>query len=121
MDEPILRARALVLADLDACGRADATAVSIVDEACSTRRWWVEQWSEGTTYVAGLIAQDVQDTLADSFDRNHPDSRWPICSHCDPDTPVHVLRITPDLGGPEPRWVCEESDRDVAPLGGLGT
>jgi hypothetical protein len=29
------------------------------------------------------------------------------------------LYVAPDIGGPDPHWVCEESGRVVAPLGGL--
>ena len=34
--------------------------------------------------------------------------------------PEHSLYIQPDLGGPDPVWVCEHSGDVVAPLGGLG-
>ena len=33
----------------------------------------------------------------------------------------HSLYIEPDLGGPEPTWVCEESGQSMAPLGQLRT
>jgi hypothetical protein len=33
--------------------------------------------------------------------------------------PVHALHIQPDLGGPDPYWVCEETGEPVAPLGNL--
>ena len=29
------------------------------------RRWWLEQWPAGEEFIAGLIAQDVQEQLAD--------------------------------------------------------
>jgi hypothetical protein len=38
---------------------------------------------------------------------------------CDEDAPEHTLHIQPDLGGPDPYWVCEESGQPVAPLGSL--
>ena len=42
---------------------ATAEAVSILEDAVSSRTWWAEQWPEGVQYVAGLVAQDVQDAL----------------------------------------------------------
>ena len=68
------RARALVLADLAADGVADAAVVSLVEDAVAQRRWWVEQWPDGAEFVAGLVAQDVQDAL---FERH---GRWPVCA-----------------------------------------
>ena len=112
-DTLLFAARALVLADLEAQGRATADAVSVLEDACSTRRWWAEQWPEGVAYVAGLVAQDVQDALLEST------GRWPLCRVCEPERPEHALYISPDIGGPDPEWVCEESGRSVAPLGRL--
>ena len=63
MDDVLLAARAAVLADLGARRRADAAAVSILEDALSQRQWWVEQWPQGRHYVAGLVAQDVQDAF----------------------------------------------------------
>ena len=108
----IFSARALVLADLQARHRATAEAVSVLEDAMSQRTWWAEQWPEGEQYVAGLVAQDVQDALFEKV------GRWPMCLECD-DGPVHSLYIQPDLGGPDPMWVCEESGQAVAPLGHL--
>src|SRR5690349_11837009 len=101
-DELLLSARARVLSDLEARRQASAAAVSLLEDAMASRRWWAEQWAEGAAYVAGLVAQDVQDQLFDLGDR------WPLCVRCD-DGPVHSLHIQPDLGGPDPVWVCEES------------
>src|SRR6478735_12180189 len=106
-------ARARVLADLQARDHATAAAVSALEEAVSQRRWWAEQWPEGEVYVAGLVAQDVQDALFETV------GRWPLCLACDPEEPEHSLYIEPDIGGPSPHWVCEESGRVVAPLGRL--
>lgn len=114
----IFEARALVLADLEARGVASAGTVSVLDEACSQRRWWVEQWPQGAAYVAGLIAQDVQDTLVDLRGRTDGTGLWPVCRACQ-DGPVHTLHIQPDLGGPDPAWVCEETGTVVADLGRL--
>jgi len=111
--DTLLDARARVLKDLQARQLATAAAVSLLEEAVSERGWWAEQWPEGRVYVAGLVAQDVQDALFDAA------QRWPICTHCGEDVPVHSLAISPDLGGPDPMWVCEESGELVAPLGGL--
>ena len=111
-DEVLFNARARVLDDLTATGTADPSTVSAVEEAVSTRRWWAEQWPEGLRYVAGLIAQDVQDHLLG--DRG----RWPLCPVCEDAT--HALYIHPELGGPDPVWRCEETGHDVAMLGALG-
>jgi hypothetical protein len=106
-------ARARVLADLQARRLATAEAVSALEDACASRKWWAEQWPEGGVYVAGLVAQDVQDALFEVS------ARWPMCLECQ-DGPVHSLYIQPDLGGPEPVWVCEETGQVVAALGHLG-
>ncbi|MBF4765644.1 hypothetical protein ISU07_21145 [Nocardioides islandensis] len=107
----IFAARALVLADLQARGRATPDAVSVLEDAMSQRTWWAEQWPEGEAYVAGLVAQDVQDALFETT------GRWPLCTGCN--GPEHALYIQPDLGGPDPMWVCEETGEAVAPLGHL--
>ncbi len=113
-DAQLLAARALVLADLEARAQASPRAVSALEDAVSSRTWWAQQWPEGEVYVAGLVAQDVQDALFETV------GRWPLCHSC-PGAPQHVLYIQPDLGGPDPVWVCEESGREVAPLGRLRT
>jgi hypothetical protein len=107
-----MTARALVLRDLQTTHAADADSVSALEEAVTTRRWWASQWEEGKEYVAGLVAQDVQDALLSTV------GRWPLCRACDHDEP-HALYIHPELGGPEPTWVCETSGIAVAPLGEL--
>ena len=106
-------ARARVLADLHARNHATPEAVSVLEDAVSSRHWWAQQWPEGAVYVAGLVAQDVQDALLETV------GRWPVCLSCG-DAPLHALYIQPDLGGPDPMWVCEESGREIAALGGLG-
>jgi hypothetical protein len=113
-DSLLLAARALVLADLEACQRATPEAVEALEDACANRAWWAEQWPEGRAYVAGLVAQDVQDALFESV------GRWPVCLACDPEKPEHSLYIEPDIGGPAPQWVCEGSGLPIAPLGHLG-
>ena len=60
----------------------------------------------------GLVAQDVQDALLERV------GRWPLCTAC-ADDDVHPLYIHPELGGPDPHWVCEHSGTVIAPLGGL--
>jgi hypothetical protein len=102
-------ARALVLADLSARGVADAEVVSLVENAVAQRRWWVEQWPDGVGFVAGLIAQDVQDALLERY------GRWPLCPRCEE---PHALTVEPELG-PDPHWVCEARGTVVAPVGGL--
>ena len=111
VDDVVLRARALVLHDLAATSVADASAVSQLEDAVSTRRWWASQWAEGLPYVAGLVAQDIQDALMDEG------RRWPECPRCE--GPVHTLTIEPELGGPDPVWVCEQAGTVVAALGEL--
>jgi len=119
MDTTVLfDARAKVLRDLESRALATPDAVSILEEAMSERGWWAEQWPEGLVYVAGLVAQDVQDALFDGA-RGEGPQRWPVCTTCPPETPLHSLSISPDLGGPDPVWICEESGEVVAPLGGL--
>ncbi len=93
-DTLLLAARALVLADLQARHRATPEAVDALEDACANRGWWAEQWPEGEVYVAGLVAQDVQDALFESV------GRWPLCVTCDPERPEHALYIEPDIGGP---------------------
>ena len=108
-----MRARALVLHDLETTGCADPATVSALESALADRGWWLEQWAEGRDFVVGLVAQDVQDALFEHV------GRWPVCNDCGDHAPLHVLYIQPDLGGPDPVWVCEESGDVVAPLGGL--
>jgi hypothetical protein len=111
-DDALMTARALVLHDLEVTRAANPETVSALEAAVTTRRWWTSQWAEGKAYVAGLIAQDVQDALLDSI------GRWPLCRACDNLAP-HALYIHPELGGPDPAWVCEHSGIRVAPLGNL--
>lgn len=113
-DETLLAARALVLADLAAHGCADPSTVSIVEDALAARRWWVQTWPDGEPFLAGLVAQDVQEALLD-----RGAGRWPLCPECPDDVaPPHELRITPDLGA-DPRWICERTGRVAADLGAL--
>lgn len=98
--------------DLEATGIATADVVSALEDAVAERRWWADQWPEGCLYVDGLVAQDVQDGLLETL------GRWPLCTGCGPDA-THALYIHPELGGPDPMWVCEESGSVVAPLGAL--
>lgn len=113
MTDPLLCARALVLHDLAAAGLDSARTVSIVEDVVTERRWWVEQWPEGSAYVACLVAQDVQEALLEEI------GRWPLCPlpHVEDDT-VHELRVSPDLGE-DPHWVCEEDGCVIAPVGSL--
>ena len=107
-----MRARALVLHDLQATGAADHATVSALESALADRGWWLEQWAEGRDFVVGLVAQDVQDSLLES------NGRWPLCRACDHLEP-HALYIHPDLGGPDPTWVCEHAGIAVAAVGDL--
>lgn len=110
-DDVLLRARALVLEDLETTGAADPATVSALEEAIASRHEWLSAWAEGAPYVAGLVAQDLQDSLLDAR------GRWPLCPVCEEAT--HCLYIHPELGGPNPTWVCEETGREVAELGRL--
>ncbi|MCQ4085091.1 hypothetical protein NGB36_32140 [Streptomyces sp. RB6PN25] len=112
--EPALHAaRARVLADLAACAVDDAAVVSLVEDAVVHRRWWVEQWPEGADFVAGLIAQDVQDALLEHH------GRWPPCPVCTVEGDPHALDVEPELG-PDPHWVCGKQGVVVASVGALG-
>lgn len=111
LEQALHAARALVLADLAARQVADAGVVSLVEDALTHRRWWVEQWPEGIAYVAGLVAQDVQDALLERY------GRWPLCPVCDAGDP-HALDVQPELG-PDPHWVCAKAGVRVARVGGL--
>ena len=91
---------------------ADPDVVSLLEDAVSQRRWWAQEWPEGAAFVAGLVAQDVQDALLES------NGRWPLCRACEQMEP-HALYVHPDLGGPDPTWVCEQAGVEVAPVGGL--
>jgi hypothetical protein len=109
--DTLLDARARVLRDLEATGAATPASVSALEAAVTDRRWWVSQWETGGLFAAGLVAQDVQDALLEDV------GRWPLCPLCDNST--HALYIHPEIGGPDPVWVCEETSREVAPLGSL--
>jgi hypothetical protein len=112
LEQALHAARALVLADLVAREVAEADVVSLVEDSVAQRRWWVEQWPEGAEYLAGLVAQDVQDALLERK------GRWPLCPVCGSGDP-HALDVEPELG-PDPRWVCHKSGVKVAAVGGLG-
>lgn len=101
-----------MLHDLESTGVADAVTVSALESALADRGWWLEQWAEGRAFVVGLVAQDVQDALL------HTNGRWPLCRACDLLDP-HALYVHPDLGGPDPTWVCEHAGISVAPVGEL--
>lgn len=113
LEQALHAARALVMADLAAGDIARPDVVSMVEDAVAHRRWWVEQWPEGVSFVAGLIAQDVQDALLDRY------GRWPVCPVCTDTEEPHALDVEPELG-PDPRWVCGKAGVVVAPVGRLG-
>jgi len=112
LEQALHAARARVLADLAAREVADADVVSLVEESLVQRRWWVEQWPDGAAYVAGLVAQDVQDGLLERY------GRWPLCPVCGSGDP-HALEVEPELG-PDPHWVCHQAGVKVASVGLLG-
>ncbi|MBK3646388.1 MULTISPECIES: hypothetical protein [unclassified Streptomyces] len=106
-------ARALVLADLAAGRVAAADVVSMVEDSVAERRWWVEQWPQGAEFVTGLVAQDVQDALLETY------GRWPLCPVCGSGDP-HALEVEPELGA-DPHWVCHKAGVRVAAVGALDT
>lgn len=113
LEQALHAARALVLADLVAGEVAEADVVSLVEDSIAQRRWWVEQWPDGVDFVAGLVAQDVQDALLERH------GRWPLCPVCGSGDP-HALDVEPELG-PDPHWVCHKAGVQVAPVGSLGS
>ena len=97
-----------MLHDLAVYDAATPDVVDVVEDVVASRRWWVEEWPDGAPYVAGQVAQDVQDRLMDT------EGRWPTCRlHAD-----EPLGVEPALG-PDPHWVCPKGCGVVAPLGGL--
>ncbi|MDT0544056.1 MULTISPECIES: hypothetical protein [Streptomyces] len=114
LEHALHAARALVLADLAAGEVAQADIVSLVEDSIAHRRWWVEQWPEGADYLAGLVAQDVQDALLERY------GRWPLCPVCTEGGDPHALDVEPELG-PDPHWVCGKTAVAVARVGTLGT
>ncbi|MEU0784463.1 hypothetical protein ABZ341_23145 [Streptomyces sp. NPDC006173] len=113
LEQALHAARARVLADLIAGRVAEADVVSLVEESVVQRRWWVEQWPEGAGFVAGLVAQDVQDALLERH------GRWPLCPVCGSGDP-HALEVEPELG-PDPHWVCHQAGVKVSPVGSLSS
>jgi len=111
LEQVLHTARARVLADLVAGDVAQADVVSLVEDSVTQRRWWVEQWPDGSTFVAGLVAQDVQDALLEKY------GRWPLCPVCPTGDP-HALEVEPELG-PDPHWVCHKAGVRVAAVGSL--
>ncbi|NED82214.1 hypothetical protein G3I76_19230 [Streptomyces sp. SID11233] len=111
LEQALHTARARVMADLAAGDVAQAQIVSMVEDAVTHRRWWVEQWPQGAEFVVGLVAQDVQDALLEQY------GRWPLCPVCDSGDP-HALDVEPELG-PDPHWVCTKATVSVAPVGAL--
>jgi hypothetical protein len=111
LEQALHAARARVLADLVAGRVAEADLVSLVEDSVAHRRWWVEQWPEGADFVAGLVAQDVQDALLERY------GRWPLCPVCGSGDP-HALDVEPELGA-DPHWVCHKAGVKVAAVGSL--
>ncbi|MCX6396561.1 MAG: hypothetical protein NTV23_08750 [Propionibacteriales bacterium] len=111
LDDHLMTARAHVLHDLEATGAADSDTVSLLEDALAQRAWWLEQWPAGNQFIVGLVAQDVQDGLLSRA------GRWPVCPACEDAT--HALYVDPDLGGPDPTWVCEQAGLVVGPIGSL--
>jgi len=113
LEQALHAARARVLADLIAGQVAEADVVSLVEDSVVQRRWWVEQWPEGAGFVAGLVAQDVQDAILERH------GRWPLCPVCSTGDP-HALDVEPELG-PDPHWVCHQAGVKISPVGSLGS
>lgn len=113
IEQALHAARARVIADLTAGEVAEADIISLVEDSVAHRRWWVEQWPAGIGFVAGLVAQDVQDALLERY------GRWPLCPVCTEGGDPHALNVEPELG-PDPHWVCAKAEVFVAPVGSLG-
>ncbi|NYI07638.1 hypothetical protein [Allostreptomyces psammosilenae] len=112
LEKALHHARALVLHDLSAGGADDAEVVSLLEDAITHRRWWVEQWPQGAGFLPGLVAQDMQDALLTSH------GRWPLCPlHRDSADP-HALVVEPELGE-DAHWVCPAQAEVVAAVGEL--
>ena len=105
-------ARGALLHDLTARGIAEAEVVSLLEDAVAQRRWWLEQWPDGAPFVLGLVAQDVQDALLETY------GRWPLCRRCSAEGDPQPLGVEPELG-PDPHWVCGREGLVVAPVGEL--
>ncbi|AXK35517.1 hypothetical protein DVA86_25565 [Streptomyces armeniacus] len=112
LEQALHTARARILADLHASDVDQADVVSLVEDAVVHRRWWVEQWPDGVSFVDGLVAQDVQDALLERY------GRWPLCPACG-GADLHALEVEPELGE-NPHWVCGKTSTAVARVGGLG-
>lgn len=112
LEQALHVARALVLADLAAGRVSAADVVSMVEDSVAQRRWWVEQWPRGAEFVTGLVAQDVQDALLETY------GRWPLCPVCGSGDP-HALEVEPELGA-DPHWVCHKAGVRVSAVGALG-
>ncbi|WP_461023649.1 hypothetical protein [Thalassiella azotivora] len=98
----------MVLHDLAARGADVASLVDVVEDVVAHRRWWVEQWPEGAAFVAGQVAQDVQDRLIET------EGRWPVCA----EHSEEPLQVEPSMGA-DPWWVCERGCGPVAAVGAL--
>ena len=81
--------------------------------AVEHRAWWLAQWAEGSAYVLGLLAQDVQEAV------HREDPGWPACTEVScPAHLAHALFVEPDLGA-DPFWTCHRTGLPVAPVGRL--
>lgn len=101
-------ARARVLHDLSATLPTTPVVVDALDAAIRDRREWVEPWPDGASFLACLVAQDVQEAIASSV------GRWPRCRT----NGDHTLHVEPVLGE-DPHWVCESCSAVVAAIGEL--
>ena len=89
------------------------TAVSVLEDAVAAREWWAEQWPEGEVYVAGLVAQDVQDALFETA------GRWPVCLDCGDARRSTRCTSSPTSAAPTRCGSARSRGDVVAPLGGL--
>jgi hypothetical protein len=108
LERALLGARSAVLHDLEATGVDGPRAVNLVEDAVAARRWWLQQWPDGAAFVAGLVAQDVQDALLEES------GRWPLC----PRHATEALSVEPELGE-DPHWFCAHGCGALGPIGGL--
>jgi hypothetical protein len=108
VDEALADARARLLHDLAATTPTTPAVVDVLEDVLTERRSWAAPWPDGAAFLTCLVAQDLQESLAEII------GRWPNCRL----DGGHQLHVEPDLGE-NPRWVCESCAAVAAPIGGL--
>ena len=112
LETSMMRARALVLHDLESTGVADPASVSTLEAALAAGSGGCGSGSRAATTSWAWSPRTSRT----------PCWRATAAGPCaGPATSLepHALYIHPDLGGPDPTWVCEHAGIEVAPVGGL--